>query len=53
MRSSSGIPDRLPGGMAWDAYALLQTGGLEPREEKGSWLSKIYRGVIGRTAAAE
>ncbi|TXN23630.1 MULTISPECIES: outer membrane protein assembly factor BamD [Methylobacterium] len=36
-----------------DAFALLQTGGLEPREEKGSWLSKIYRGVIGRTAAAE
>ncbi|GLS46786.1 outer membrane protein assembly factor BamD [Methylobacterium brachythecii] len=36
-----------------DAFALLQNGGLEPREEKSSWLSKIYRGVIGRTAAAE
>jgi outer membrane protein assembly factor BamD len=36
-----------------DAYKLLQTGGLEPREEKSSWISKIYRGVIGRTAAAE
>ena len=36
-----------------DAYALLQNGGLEPREEKSSWLSKIYRGVIGRSASAE
>ena len=36
-----------------DAHALLQTGGLEPREEKTSFLSKIYRSVIGRTAAAE
>ena len=36
-----------------DAYALLQSGGLEPREEKSSWLSKIYRGVMGRSASAE
>jgi len=36
-----------------DAFALLQNGGLEPREEKSSWLSKIYRGVIGRTAEAQ
>ena len=36
-----------------DAYALLQNGGLEPREEKTSWLSKVYRGVIGRTAEAQ
>lgn len=36
-----------------DAYALLQTGGLEPREEKSSWLSKLYRGAIGRTASSE
>lgn len=35
-----------------DAFALLQNGGLEPREEKSSWLSKVYRGVIGRTADA-
>mgnify|MGYP001035143436 FL=1 len=35
-----------------DAFALLQNGGLEPREEKSSWLSKVYRGVIGRTAEA-
>jgi len=25
-----------------DAYALLQSGGLEPREDKGSWLSKLF-----------
>ncbi|SFG92215.1 outer membrane protein assembly factor BamD [Methylobacterium gossipiicola] len=36
-----------------DAFALLQNGGLEPREEKTSWLSKVYRGVIGRTAEAQ
>ncbi|WP_264049885.1 outer membrane protein assembly factor BamD [Methylobacterium flocculans] len=36
-----------------DAHALLQNGGLEPREERTSWLSKIYRGVIGRTAEAQ
>ena len=36
-----------------DAFALLQNGGLEPREEKSSWLSKVYRGVIGRTAEAQ
>ena len=27
--------------------------GLEPREEKGSFLSKIYTSVMGRTAAAQ
>lgn len=37
-----------------DAYALLQTGGLEPREEKSSWLSKVFRGFTGqKTASAE
>ena len=36
-----------------DAHALLQNGGLEPREEKGSFLSKIYSSVMGRTAAAQ
>ncbi len=25
-----------------DAYNLLQTGGLSPREDKGSWLSKLF-----------
>lgn len=25
-----------------DAYKLLQTGGLEPREDKGNWLSQLF-----------
>jgi len=25
-----------------DAYELLQSGGLEPREDKGSWLSQLF-----------
>ncbi len=28
-----------------DAYALLQSDGLAPREESGSWLSKAWQGV--------
>lgn len=36
-----------------DAYALLQTGGLEPREEKSSFLSRVFRSVTGRTAEAQ
>jgi outer membrane protein assembly factor BamD len=28
-----------------DAYALLQKGGVEPREDSGSWISKAFRGV--------
>ena len=28
-----------------DTYKLLQTGGLEPRESEGSWISKTFRGV--------
>ena len=28
-----------------DAFALLQTGGLEPRESQDSWLSKLFRKV--------
>jgi outer membrane protein assembly factor BamD len=27
-----------------DAYKLLQTGGLEPRENAGSWISKVFAG---------
>ena len=27
-----------------DAYKLLQTGGLEPNENKGSWISKVFSG---------
>ena len=35
-----------------DAFALLKTGGLEPREEAGSWLSRTFRGLTGRLAKA-
>jgi len=31
-----------------DAYTLLKSNGLEPREDTGSWISKTFRG-IGRT----
>ena len=27
-----------------DAYKLLQTGGLEPNENKGSWISRVFGG---------
>ena len=30
-----------------DSYALLQKGGLEPRENKGSWLSKAGSLILG------
>ncbi|MDP3896587.1 MAG: outer membrane protein assembly factor BamD [Mesorhizobium sp.] len=30
-----------------DSYKLLQTGGLEPRENKGSWLSRAGAAIIG------
>ena len=29
-----------------DAFSLLQSGGLEPRESKDSWLSKLFSAVI-------
>ena len=29
-----------------DAYALLKGGGLEPHENQGSWLSKLYHAVV-------
>ncbi|GBU19852.1 MULTISPECIES: outer membrane protein assembly factor BamD [Methylobacterium] len=35
-----------------DAYALLQNGGLEPREEKSSFLSRAFRSITGQTASA-
>lgn len=28
-----------------DAYALLKSGGLEPREESQSWISRAFRGI--------
>ena len=30
-----------------DSYKLLQTGGLEPRENKGSWISRAGKSLIG------
>ena len=30
-----------------DSYALLQSGGLQPRENKGSWMSRAMKGIIG------
>ena len=30
-----------------DAYALLRSGGLEPREDSGSWISRSFKGLIG------
>ena len=30
-----------------DSYALLQSGGLEPRENKGSWISKAGALLVG------
>lgn len=29
-----------------DAYKLLQSNGLEPREDKGSWISRSFKGVL-------
>ena len=28
-----------------DAFSLLQTGGLEPQENAGSWMSKLFKKV--------
>ncbi len=28
-----------------DAYVLLQSRGLEPREDRGSWISRVFQGV--------
>lgn len=30
-----------------DSYALLQSGGLQPRENKGSWISRAMKGIVG------
>lgn len=30
-----------------DSYALLQSNGLEPREDKGSWLSRVWKSTVG------
>jgi outer membrane protein assembly factor BamD len=37
-----------------DAYALVRSGGTEPREDKGSFVSRAFRQMIGeRVASAE
>jgi outer membrane protein assembly factor BamD len=34
-----------------DSFALLQSGGVAPREDSGSWISRAFRGLTGvRTA---
>lgn len=35
-----------------DAYALLQSDGLAPREDSGSWLSKAWRGTVKTISSA-
>jgi len=32
-----------------DAYTLLQTGGLSPKEDKGSWLGKLFGAPAAKT----
>jgi len=29
-----------------DAYSLLRSGGLEPREDAGSWISRAFKGLV-------
>jgi outer membrane protein assembly factor BamD len=29
------------------AYALVKTGGVEPKENQGSWISKAFKGIVG------
>ena len=31
-----------------DTYKLIQTKGLEPREDKNSWISTAFKAVVGR-----
>jgi outer membrane protein assembly factor BamD len=35
-----------------DAHVLLRSGGLEPREDTGSWISRSFKGLIGGNRAA-
>jgi outer membrane protein assembly factor BamD len=35
-----------------DSYTLLRSGGLEPREDAGSWISRAFKGLT-RTASGE
>ncbi|HYF55890.1 MAG TPA: outer membrane protein assembly factor BamD [Salinarimonas sp.] len=34
-----------------DSFTLLQSGGLSPREDSGSWISRAFRGLTGARAA--
>jgi outer membrane protein assembly factor BamD len=36
-----------------DAYRVVKGGGLEPSEDKGSWISRAFKGVVGLGFAAE
>ena len=29
------------------AYAVVKTGGVEPKENEGSWISKAFKGIVG------
>jgi len=29
------------------AYAVVKTGGAEPKENQGSWISKAFKGIVG------
>jgi outer membrane protein assembly factor BamD len=29
-----------------DSYTLLRSGGLEPREDTGSWISRAFKGAV-------
>jgi outer membrane protein assembly factor BamD len=29
------------------AYAVVKTGGVEPKENQGSWISKAFKGIVG------
>ena len=35
-----------------DAFKLVQSGGLEPREDKSSWISKAFGGIIPRSVTS-
>ena len=30
-----------------DTFALIQSKGLSPREDGGSWISKAFKGIVG------
>ena len=36
-----------------DAYRLVRAGGLEPTENKGSWISRAFTNPFGSTASSK